>query len=129
MPVTTLLGLDRPGFSLPQYAARGIQMTLAPIDSAGGMFRDINGNLVVTAGAQFRKYKATISCTDQESPGFAEMSSEFDAIFPGDDFTVTCVPHLGTAEQLVLSMKVVSWNISRDEYEVDTGWSMSLEEG
>ena len=128
MTTTTVLGLSRAGFSLSDYAARGLSMTLEPIDSAKSLRRDINGNLIDLSEPQMRKYKAHISCTDQESPGFAEMTSAADPIWPGDEFTVTCLPQLGAAEAITLTMLVTAWQINRDEYNADTGWTLDLEE-
>lgn len=59
VPVT-LLALTRTGYSLPEFASRGIQMTLEPIPSASNMRRDINGNLVDLSEPQMRKYRAHI---------------------------------------------------------------------
>jgi len=66
---------------LTPYSVRGITQTLAPISSAAGggsalgtwMRRDINGTLVRCAPPQFRKYAATVTCTDQSSPAFDDV--------------------------------------------------------
>lgn len=130
MPASTLLGLELVGgdFELSEYAARGLSMTLAPIDAAAHLERDINGNMVDLSADQFKKYKASISCSDQESPGFAEMSSLADEIWPGSIFTVTCIPQLGKAAAMTLTMMVTVWEVSRDEYGAVTEWSLQMEE-
>lgn len=132
MTTTTLLGLSLASgaFTLSPYAARGIQMTLSPIDGAGDIARDINGNLIDWSNAQFRKLKAKISCTDQESPGFAEMSSVSESIWPGSVFEVTFIPQLGSADAVTVRMMVMApgWQVSRDEINADTAWSLDLEE-
>ncbi len=129
---STLLSLTNDsGFELGPWAARGITMTLEPVAAAGNIRRDINGTNVNLSAPQMRKYKATISCTDQESPGFAAMTSENpDGIWPGDIFTVVCLPQLGSATPLTLTMMVMApgWQESFDEYNAANGWSLELEE-
>ncbi len=133
MTETTLLGLSRAGFELSDYAARGISMTMEPIGAAGNVRRDVNGNLVNLSQPQMQKYAFKISCTDQESPGFAEMSSEADAIWPGDIFELTCIPQLGSSaseEQQEFTVMVMApgWQVQTDEYNADVGWSLDLEQ-
>lgn len=121
----TLLGLSRTGFELPEFAARGIQMTMAPIEAAAVIERDVNGNLINLSDgiSAFQKYKFTLSCTDQESPDFA-------GIWPGDTFTLTCLPDLGSAAAASFTVMLMppGWQVSRDEWEAVTGWSMELEQ-
>jgi len=135
MSATTLLGLslvngDSAGFSLSPYATRGIEMDCSPIDGAGDIQRDINANLIDWSNQAFRKLKAKISCADQESPGFAEMSSAADGIWPGSIFDVTFIPQLGLAEQMTVRMMVMApgWQVHRAELSADTSWSLDLEE-
>lgn len=133
MPETTLLGLELQGggFSLSPWAARGIQMSLGPIDGAGQILRDINGNLVDLSNDQFKKLKAHISCSDQESPGFGVVeSTDAQAVWPGSVFTVICLPGLGSSDPVTLTMMVMApgWQINRDEYEAVTDWSIDLEQ-
>jgi hypothetical protein len=129
---STLLGLDLigGGFALPEFAARGVTMTLAPIDSAAQIERDVNGNLfnAMDGFDQFRKYKSTISCDDMDSPAFAAGSSAGDEIWPGVKFNVTCLPALGDEEAITLVMMCLSWQISRDEWGAATSWTMDLEQ-
>ncbi len=130
MTTTTLLGLSRTGFALSDYAARGITMTMTPIEAGGNVRRDINGNLVNLSRLALQKYAFVISCTDQESPGFAASNTDLDPIWVGDEFTLTCIPQLGDAEQQTFSVMVVppGWQIQTDEYGADVGWTLNLEE-
>ncbi len=131
MTATTFLGLTNDaGFELTDYAARGITMSMSPVDGAGNMRRDINGNLVNLSAVQFHKYKFHLSCTDQESPGFSAASSDADAIWPGAEFTLTCIPQLGAAEAQTFTVMVMApgWQVVTDEYNCDVGWSLDLEE-
>lgn len=135
MTATTLLGLslingDSAGFTLSPYATRGIQMESSPIDGAGDIARDVNASLLDWSNEDFRKLRAKISCSDQESPGFAEMSSASDAIWPGSVFDVTFLPQLGSADAVTLRMMVMApgWQVSRDELNADTAWSLDLEQ-
>lgn len=129
---STLLGLERigGGFALPEFAARGVTMTKQPIDAAAQIERDVNGNLVdlMEGFEQFRKYKGTISCDDMDSPAFALATTAADAVWPGDKFTLTCLPHLGAEDQIVLTVMCRSWQISRDEWGAATSWSFEWEE-
>jgi hypothetical protein len=127
---STLLGLEKigGGFSLPEYAARGITMTMQPISEAAQLVRDVNGNMIdaMDGFEQFRKYECEISCDDMDSPAFAADSTADDPVWPGDKFTVTCLPHLGAEEPIVLTMMCMTWNVSRDEWGAATSWSMKL---
>jgi hypothetical protein len=130
----TLLGLElvAGGFTLSEFSARGISMTMAPIDSSAQILRDVNGNLVnLTEGmSQFQKYKFGMSCSDMESPGFAEVSSARDAIWPGAKFYLTCLPSLGAEEAITVTAMVMTpgWQVTRDEWGAVTSWSMDLEQ-
>jgi hypothetical protein len=62
----TLLVLS--GIGVPDYSARGLRHTLEPIEASASLRRTVNGALVDLSFAQFRKYKSTISCQDQEPP-------------------------------------------------------------
>ena len=66
MPAYTLLAIDEIDFS--DYAIRGITMTLEPIAQAASLARDCRGMLADISLAQFRQFKITIACTDQEAP-------------------------------------------------------------
>lgn len=139
---TTVLDLGTL-YSSP-YSMRGLRQTLEPIQAAGQMRRTVNGQLVNVAHSQFKKYRSNISCTDQLPPGF-------DGFWQGDVITVKCMIELsyktgvGSPGRTVvtgssrtdgdftfyrpeLSMMIVNYSFSRDEYGAIVGWSLDLEE-
>lgn len=141
----TLLRIS--GIDVPPYSARGLSQTLEPIDAAGGggPWRTINGGLLDVSAPQFRKYKTTISCNDQNPPAFADL-------WPGRTLVVDCVSELsyktGTAGQPArtvvpdssrvegdftiyrprLTMVCIRFNKNQDEYGAAVDWSLELEE-
>lgn len=128
---STLLGLSLNAglFALPEFAARGLTMTMEPIAASANVRRDVNLNLVNFGRVEARKYKFTISCTDHESAGLAENTTDQDAIWPGDEFTLTCIPQLGSAEARTFTVLLTSpWKLSRDEWEAQSSWSMEFEQ-
>jgi hypothetical protein len=136
--VLSLLGLG-----VPAYSARGLTQTLEPLDQATSLARTINGELIDLSRAEFRKYKSTISGTDQRPPSC-------DGLWPGRQIVVDCIEELayadgGTPQRPVvensslsedgftyyrprLTMVVTDFQLSRDEYGAQVGWSMTLEE-
>lgn len=128
--MATLLGLalSGGGWALPQFASRFIHMTFQPIDASAQLMRDINGNLIDVSHEQFRKYKGTISCDDQESPGFAEVTTDLEGVWPGSIFTLTCITQLGSAEQMTLMVRMTQYSVNRDEMDAATSWSMDWEQ-
>ena len=131
---STLLELDKVGggFELNEFAARGIQMSMSPIEGVADIRRDVNGNLVnIKAGNHaLRKYRFTLSCDDMESPGFAAESTGAESLWPGDEVTLICVEELGASEQQVYTAMVMQpgWQVSRDEWGAATSWSLELEQ-
>jgi len=138
----TLLVISGPGIT--DWSARGLTQTLDPIEASGNLARTVNGALLDLSATQMRKYKSTISCTDQEMPAF-------DGVWPGMVLTVDCVPELGyltaggspgrtvvsgssrvssvwTYYRPQLTMRVVSYTVSRDEWGAATSWQLDLEE-
>ena len=132
------------GVGLPPYAARGVTQTLEPIEASAEMRRTVNGALVDLSYEPFRKYKSTISCQDQDPPAV-------DGVWPGRLVTVDCVAELcfltatGVAERPVvtdssrnegpftfyrprLTMRVIGFSMSREEYGAGVGWQLQLEE-
>ncbi len=129
---------------LTPYSARGLTQTLEPIAGSAVMRRTVNGALVDLSVAQMRKYRSTISCSDQNAPALG-------SVWPGALLTVDCVVELayltatGAAERPVvagssrvegdwtfyrpqLSMRVVRHTVNRDEWNAEVGWSLELEE-
>lgn len=142
MPPDTLLVIS--GNGIADYSARGLTMTLDPIDASAVLARTVNGALIDLSPAQMRKYKSSISCTDVETPAL-------DGIWPGIVLTVDCVVELGfltatgspgrpvipdssrtagawTYYRPQLQMRVAAYTVSRDEYGAQTEWTLDLEE-
>ena len=130
------------GVGLPSASIRGITQTLEPIGAAAQLMRTVNGALVDVSAAAFRKYTSTIRCADQAPPAL-------DGIWPGALVTVDCIVELvfatapGSAARPVvtsrtegeftfyrprLTMRVVSFDVERDEWGAAVAWSMTLEE-
>ena len=129
------------GIGLPEAAIRGVSQTLEPIAAAAQLVRTVNGALVDVSAAEFRKYASTIRCSDQAPPAL-------DGVWPGALVTVDCVAELvhalggAPARPVVesriegafvfyrprLSMRVIAFDLDRDEWGATVGWTMTLEE-
>ena len=105
------------GIDLVPFSSRGLTQTLEPIDQSKVLKRTVNGALVDVSQAQFRKYKSTITCTDREAPALS-------GIYPGQEVTVGCI----AAHKPTLTMLVVSFTTSFDEWNADNAWQLELEE-
>lgn len=128
----------------PLYSARGLHQTLTPIQSAGYLLRDINGDLCNLSDANFAKYASTVTGEDQQSPAA-------NGVMPGMQITVDCIVELayltsgGSATRSVVSsssytegdftryrpqlvMLVVGLEIDCDEWGATNNWTLSLEE-
>lgn len=142
MTDTTLLVLS--GMGVAPYSARGLSQSIEIVDAAKSMRRTINGVLRDVSEPQFRKYKTTISCNDQDAPAL-------DGYFPGMEVVVDCVAelsfaiHSGAPARPVvtgsertengftfyrpqLTMLVTGFNETKDEYGATTSWTLDLEE-
>lgn len=132
------------GVALAPWSSRGCQQSLEPIEQSKQTKRTVNGTLHDLSLPQFRKYRSTVNCTDVNSPSF-------DSNWPGKSLTVDCLYELsyptagGTAGRTPvpgsvryengytfyrprLTMFITSWDVSKNEYGAETGWSMELEE-
>ncbi len=129
------------GIGLPASSVRGVTQTLEPIGAAAQLMRTVNGALVDVSAAAFRKYASTIRCSDQVPPAL-------DGLWPGALVTVDCVAELvhaegGTPARTVvesrtedgfvfyrprLAMRVLSFNLDRDDWGAIVAWTMTLEE-
>ena len=132
------------GIGVPPYSARGASQTLEPIGSSQQLRRTINGELIDISRAEFRKYRSTISCVDQQPPAI-------DGVWPGRVLTVGCISELSyltaggaparplgsgssrTASDYTfyrpsLTMRVVAFSQDTDEYGAAVSWSLQLEE-
>lgn len=136
--------LEISGIGLPTASVRGATQTLEPIDASSQARRTINGSLVDLSDSIFRKYKSTISCTDQLPPAF-------NGVWPGTSLTVKCISELcyltsgGSAAKSVVSgssrtdgsytfyrpqltMMLLSFTYETDEFGAAVNWTMDLEE-
>lgn len=125
------------GVGLPTASIRGVTQSLAPIDAASRTARTVNGALIDVSAPQFRKFRSTIECTDQNTP-------ELSDVWPGQIVTVDCIAHLaGTPIRPVveswvdgaftfyrprLTMRVLSYNVEHNEFDAVVGWTLELEE-
>jgi hypothetical protein len=129
------------GIGLPAASIRGVTQTLEPIGAAAQLMRTVNGALVDVSAAAFRKYASTIRCSDQAPPAL-------DGLWPGQLVTVDCVAELvhavgGSAARAVvesrvedgfvfyrprLAMRVLSFDLDRDEWGAIVAWTLVLEE-
>ena len=132
------------GIGVPPYSARGASQTLEPIQASQQLRRTINGELIDISRAEFRKYRSTISCVDQQPPAV-------DGVWPGRVLTMGCISELsyltvgGTPARPVvagssrtegdytfyrpsLTMRVVAFSQDTDEYGAAVSWSLQLEE-
>lgn len=132
------------GIGVPPYSARGASQTLEPIQAAQQLRRTVNGDLIDLSRPEFRKYRSTISCADQQPPAI-------DGVWPGRVVTVDCITELSyrtsggaPARSVVpgssrtegdytlyrprLTMRVVSFSQDTDEYGATVSWSLELEE-
>jgi hypothetical protein len=131
------------GVGVPPYSARGLSQSIAPIDAATQLKRTVNGALTDISFSGFKKYKTTISGSDQQPPNV-------DGIWPGLTVTVDCIAELsfnegGAPERPAvpgsiategahstyrprLTCKIAAFSINHDEYGRQVDWSMDLEE-
>jgi|ERR1700687_511856 len=141
--VDTILIISGPGLS--PYSARGLTQTFEPIPASIHLERDVNGNLVDLSIPAMRKYKSKVTCTDVNAPSFG-------GVWPGLVVTVDCVFELSyptttpslkdrtdvpgssrvdgdhTFYRPRLTMVVVNFNDSDEEYAENNGWELDLEE-
>lgn len=140
--VDTILSLS--GAGIPPYSTRGASQTLEPIDAALSMRRTVNGALKDISFDGFKKYKSSITATDQRVPAL-------DGVWPGLTLTVGCIQELCykttagapartpvagssrvegdyTFYRPELTMKVVGYQTNIDEWEATVGFTLNLEE-
>lgn len=138
----TLLRLE--GVGVPPYSCRGAKQDLTHIDQAANLRRTVNGALVDISFSGFKKYKSTISCSDQAAPNFGGK-------WPGMQVVVDCIAELGytteggaperpvvpgssrvegyhTYYRPRLTMKIMALSTSTDEYDAACDWTLDLEE-
>lgn len=125
----TILAFSGTDFDFSPYSLRGLTAKMEPISQSAQITRDINGNAIDLGVALFHKYRITITCEDQETPGFASVSSAGTGVWPGSLVSVTLPPHLGYSQAQTFSCVVVEpWSESFDEYAHQNSWQLVLEQ-
>lgn len=131
------------GIGVPRYSARGLSQTLEPIDDHEQIERTIDGGLIDMSSDELRKYKSTITGSDQQPPAV-------DGVWAGREVTVDCIAELACDQYAILGRtpvegsqrdshgftiyrpRLVMWvfrfSLERDEYGVQISWKMELEE-
>ena len=132
------------GTGVPPYSSRGLSQTLTPITESQQLKRTINGDLDDYSVVQFRKFATTITGTDQQPPAL-------NGVWPGTQIIVDCIVEIAyetstgqpdrqevagsiryedefTYYRPQLTMRLVSFNVSKDEYGAQVGWSLELSE-
>lgn len=139
----TLLDISAPG--IVPFSARGATHTMEPIAASIHLERDVNGTMVDLSIPAMRKYKSKITCTDMNVPAFG-------GLWPGAVITVDCAFELAyltsqpafkernevpgsvridgdyTFYRPRLTMVVMPFNNSFDEWQANNGWELELEE-
>jgi hypothetical protein len=142
------------GVGVPPYSARGLRMSLQPISSSQNLRRTVNGGLVDLSESAFRKYAATITGSDIDPPAIesvwpglsvtvhsiVELSCEAPTEMPTEeeatDLGLEREPVPGSIREAdgfifyrpVLHMRVVGFEVNRDEWGNTHSWTMQLEE-
>lgn len=131
---------------VPRFSARGAVQTLTPIQASGTVRRTVNGELKSLSNDRFQKFSSSITVQDERAP------PALDGIWPGMTIVVDCISELGyetgkagaphktvvagsprteqgfTFYRPKLTMKVISYSQTKDEWGAVNGWSMELEE-
>jgi len=131
------------GLGASPWSLRGATQTLEHVEAATQLRRTVNGSLIDISATQLRKYKSLITGSDQLPPAF-------DSKWPGMLVTVDCSTELsyltgGSAGRPVVSgssrvdgaytfyrpqltMRIVNFQSTHDEYAAKTAWTLELEE-
>lgn len=138
----TVLRLNEIGVS--PFSARGITQTIEPIAASANMWRTINGGLLDESGPQFRKFRTSIVCRDQNPPAL-------DGVWPGMQLTVHCLETQSyktiggspsrpvvpgslrtegeyTIYRPIIVIRVFTFRIDVDEWGAEIGWTLEGEE-
>lgn len=132
--------------ALPPYSFRGITESFELIEQASQFRRDVNGNLHNVGADEFRLFRVTVQCRDQQSPGL-------DGVWPGRQLTMNCASEFSTEgatdsdgfeRQAVpdsirtegdfifyrpqLFVVVLSYRMEFEEWEAGIAWELVVEE-
>lgn len=132
------------GMGVPPYSARGITQAFEPIEGAAQVVRSVNGVAMDFSHEQFRKYRTSITCTDQQAPAL-------NGVWPGKIITVECVAEFAyltaggsparpvvpgssreegafTYYRPILELMVTAFNAGSGEWSAEVNWSLEGEE-
>ena len=140
------LGGD-PAPGVNPFSARGMKGTLSPIDMAKGadkMRRTVNGSLIDISAPQMRKYQLEVNGTDQAPPALdglwvgvevlVDSHVETAYLTTGGAPSRTAVPGSERVEGDFtyyaprFQMRIVEYQIERDEWAAAYSFSLLLEE-
>ena len=132
------------GMGVPPYSARGISQSFTPIEGAAQVLRSVNGVAMDFSHEQFRKYKTSITCSDQQAPAL-------NGVWPGKVITVECAAELSyltaggaparpvvpgssrvdgdfTFYRPILELMVTAFNQGSGEWSAEVAWALEGEE-
>ncbi len=131
------------GVGVSPYSARGLTQQLEPIPASSNLQRSINGRVIDLSRPQFQKYHTVITGNDQNPPAV-------DGVWAGREILVDCIAELsypvGGSPQRPevygssyvdgdfviyrpqLTMRVVGFTTTKDEYGATTSWSLEAVE-
>lgn len=118
MSTETVLTLS--GMSIEPYSARGLTQTLEPIEESKHFERAIDGTLLDLSYTPMRKYKSTITGSDQAAPAVSDK-------WPGQIVTVGCIVSI-EGSRPTLTMMITGFSISIDEWGAQVSWQLDLEQ-
>jgi hypothetical protein len=129
------------------YSARGLRGTLSPIDAARGtdkLARTVNGGLIDISAPQMRKYKLEVSGNDYAPPALdglwvgmiVNVNSHVELAVLTATGTTSRPPVTGSLRTEgdytyycpSFQMRVVEYQVDREEWEQSVSWSLGLEE-
>lgn len=132
------------GIDLPPYALRTIKQTHEIIPQAQQQRRTVNSILRNFARDEWQKIKSTITCTDQQDPGFTRLKlgtiTTIDCVFwisyrtsaPGVEPRYPVVESYADGDYTFyrprIVMMVINHRTEWDDNNAVSGWVMEVEE-
>jgi hypothetical protein len=126
------------GLGFPDYAARGVEVEVTPVQQSKQLRRNVNGALRDVSDPVFQKYQVRITGKDQQFP-------DLGGVWPGMQVTVTTpvvwhwsatgatgataptgYGYTGVAVQI--TGLITDFTATRDEWAADAGWNITIEE-
>jgi hypothetical protein len=130
------------GVNFPPYSTRTAQQQFAPIPQASQLARTVNGDLADLSDPLFRKFRTTITTSDQQLPEFVwpgsacvvDWIAEFAFLTAGGTQIRNAVEYSERTEgdytfyRPRMNMRVVDWQANYDDWGAIVGWTINLEE-